>query len=289
MAHTWKDSMKFQKPGSRPLLFFSGLKLGGLSLLLSFFLVSPGWAAPAASAPVPREALLQKIQTLIQRSADNETNLQKAAALLEKALRDTPDDPRILVNLAEVYYRMADPAKDIDKTFPTYEKSGQCAQKALKIAPNRSEGHYWYGLFLLKKAQKVGGLRAFFIVRTGIRELNRVRKELPAYDHAGASRVLGLLYCLAPGWSPFGDLRKSIALEKEAIQIAPEYLLNRLYLARAFQKKGDKRAAVQQYRKILAISPAPRNRNVDLRYQEEARRRLTALGQPVKSSPILPD
>jgi hypothetical protein len=58
---------------------------------------------------------------------------------------------------------------------------------------NRTEGHYCHALFLLKQAQK-RGISALFIVKEGIRELERVRRDLPAYDHAGASRVLGLLY-----------------------------------------------------------------------------------------------
>lgn len=284
-----KAIMKYRHTGST----FSSLslKIGGVFLFLLFTLVSTGWAAPPVRTSATKEALLKKVQTLIRSDESNATNLQQAVTLLKNGLRQYPEDPQILLKLAEATYRQADPSADIDKTFPLYARAGALARKALDVQPKLSEGHYWHGLFLLKKAQKVGGLRAFFIVRDGIKELDEVRKELPAYDHGGAARVLGLLYCVAPGWSPFGDVGKSIALEKEAIQVAPNYLLNRLYLARAYQKKGDEKAAVLEYRKMLAITPAATDLRNERRYQDEARQKLASLGQPLQanSSPILPD
>ena len=91
-------------------------------------------------------------------------------------------------------------------------------------------------------------------MRQGIAELEMVRRERPTYDEAGASRVLGLLYRLAPGWTPFGNINKSIELEKEAVRLAPNYALNRLYLANAYAKQGDREAAVREYQAIIAAS-----------------------------------
>jgi tetratricopeptide (TPR) repeat protein len=114
-------------------------------------------------------------------------------------------------------------------------------------------------------------------VRKGIAELEQVRQTMPLYDHAGASRVLGLLYCLAPGWTPFGNLGKSIALETEATRLAPHFSLNRLYLANAYKKQGDKEAAIREYQAILTapaeMSPAQAN---DI--SEQARANLRELG-----------
>ena len=144
--------------------------------------------------------------------------------------------------------------------------------------PSSPEGHYWHGLFLLKKAQK-RGLTGYFIVKEGIRELEKVRKEKPDYDHAGASRVLGLLYCLAPGWTPFGDLNKSIALGKESTRLAPNYPLNHLYLANAYKKQGDTAAAIREYKEILAAAKTPGKQQVDCSGQ--ARLMLRSLGIPI--------
>ncbi len=246
-----------------------------LALLLAF----PSLPAGAESAAP--EGTIVKAKSLIDGNEHNRDKMREAIALLQGAERESRDI-RIPLYLAEAYYRMADPSDDIDQSFPLYEKAGIQAKKVVDREPGRMEGRYWYGLFLLKKAQKVGGIRAYFIVKDGIRELENVRKSLPGYDHGGASRVLGLLYYIAPGWSPFGDLDKSVKLEQEAISLAPGYLLNRLYLARAYQKRGDKESAVREYRSILTSSLAASAPPTDALYQKEARKMLASLGRPVK-------
>jgi tetratricopeptide (TPR) repeat protein len=247
-------------------------------LFLVLLLVLP--AMPASSDSGSADGAILQARALIDQVDHNPNNLREAMGLLEGAGRES-QDIRIPLYLAEAYYRIADPEAEIDISFPFYEKAGVLAKKVVDRNPERAEGHYWYGLFLLKKAQKVGGIRAYFITKEGIRELESVRERMPDYDHGGASRVLGLLYYIAPGWSPFGDLDKSVKLEQEAIDLAPHYLLNRLYLARAYQKKGDREAAVREYRSMLASSPGTPTPEGNIRFQIEARRMLASLGRPV--------
>ena len=121
--------------------------------------------------------------------------------------------------------------------------------------PDRIEASYWYGLFLLRKAQHVSVFRAYFVVKKGIDQLKRVRQIIPEYEHGGASRILGLLYTKAPKWSPFGDPAKGIFFAEESTKLDPDYLLNRVRLAEAYQKHGDKKAAIQALHEILVKSP----------------------------------
>lgn len=234
---------------------------------------------PAVSAETRKENIVADARKLIDKEAATPSDLQKAATLLEGIQSRFPDDVRIPVYLAKAHYLMADSEQDIDQEFPYYEKVGLYARKAIEINPNRAEGHYWYGLFLLKKAQKVGGLQAFFIVKDGIRELQIVRNTMPEYDHAGASRVLGLLYCRAPEWTPFGNIDKCIQLAEESIRIAPDHPLNRLYLANAYKKRGDKEAAIREY---LAILPKTSILPTEERgeYVQEIISKLKSLNQP---------
>jgi tetratricopeptide (TPR) repeat protein len=257
------------------------LGLGALVAILLLSLVVP---SQAATAPVQKklsrkDAILREAKGLIDHNHTNPTKLRQAITLLEGYKTQYPNEIRFPLYLAEAYYRLADPKADVSREFPYYEKSEAYAEQVLAMDPSRPEGHYWHGLFLLKKAQK-RGIRGYFIVKEGIRELQRVRHTLPGYDHAGASRVLGLLYCLAPGWSPFGDLDKSIKLGEESIRLAPDYALNRLYLADAYKKRGNDAAAIRECQAILAAS-AHNPKGQATAFSNRARDLLRSLGQPI--------
>lgn len=225
------------------------------------------------------EAVLKEARATLDQDPPNQANLRQTVAVLESYQAQFPSEVRFPLFLAEAYYRLADPSGDISKEFVYFEKTGFYAQQVMAMDSNRTEAHYWHGLFLLRKAQKLGGIRAFFIVRRGIAELEKVRQAVPTYDHAGASRVLGLLYCLAPGWTPFGNLDKSIALGKEATRLDPDYILNRLYLADAYKKRGDKADAIREYQAILdAAGNGPEEEARD--FSEKARTMLRELGIP---------
>jgi tetratricopeptide (TPR) repeat protein len=252
--------------------------LGLVIMIISLSLTAP--LALASSARLAdKDAVLKQVKKLIEQEPPNRQNLLEALSLLQGYSVQFPQESRFPLYMAEAYYRLADPAADVNREFAYYEKTGQYAKKAMEMDPNRVEAHYWYGLFLLKEAQK-RGLRGYFTVKAGIRELEKVRKSMPGYDHAGASRVLGLLYCLAPGWSPFGNLDKSIELGKEATRLAPNYMLNRLYLADAYQKRGDKQAAIKEYREVMALSAKTPGKLAE-GLSQQARLKLRSLQAPM--------
>jgi hypothetical protein len=225
---------------------------GGLNQVLTIILVTLLLAAnaPLAQAASDQEAILRQARQLIDHR--DKQSLLEAISLLDGHSQQLPGEIRFPLYLAEAYYLQADPAAEVSREYVYYERAGKYAEEALAIDPNRPEAHYWHGLYLLKQAQK-RGLMGYSVVKEGIKELEQVRRTMPAYDHGGASRVLGLLYCLAPGWSPFGDLSKAIELGLEATRIAPDYALNRIYLAQAYQKRGDKTEARQECQAILAL------------------------------------
>jgi tetratricopeptide (TPR) repeat protein len=261
-------------------IYLQRLSLGFLILSLSLLLTAPPALANATQSPPPgKEYFLKEARTLIDQDPTNRNNLLQALSVLQGNRAKFPGDIRIPLYMAEIYYRLADPAGDVNREFSYYEKTGQYAKQVLSMDPNRPEGHYWYGLYLLKLAQKKG-LLGYSTAREGIRELERVRKTMPGYDHAGPSRVLGLLYCLAPGWSPFGDLDKSIELGKEATRLAPDFGLNRLYLAEAYKKRGDREEAISQYRALVTAS-AQKPDKLAAALSQKARSVLSSMGTPM--------
>jgi tetratricopeptide (TPR) repeat protein len=276
--------MRFAKDGRKqppPALQHRSRAKLALGIIIIIFLVSFSASASLASITDQNqskaEALLQEARATLDQGSPEPTKLRQTIALLEKYKSQFPSESRFPLYLAEAYYLLADPAADVNREFVYYEKTGAYAEQVLALDPARTEAHYWHGLFLLRKAQKQGGIRAYFIVKQGIAELEKVRQNLPTYDHAGASRVLGLLYYLAPGWTPFGNLKKSIEMGQEATRLAPDFSLNRLYLANAYKKRGDRAAAIREYQAILSASTArPENQTGDI--PEQARTNLRELG-----------
>jgi tetratricopeptide (TPR) repeat protein len=244
--------------------------------LILLFSVPLAGAYPSKTSGLDKEQLLQQARALINKDKTNRANMEKASLILKDLTERFPNDIHMLVYLSEAYYRMVDPDEDIGRVFPYFKKAGDCAQKALAIDPHCAQAHYWYGLFLLRKAQNSWVLKAYGLAREAIAELEKVRDSMPAYDHAGASRVLALLYYTAPGWSPFGDIDKSIALAKEATTLASGYLLNHLYLAQAYQKRGDKDLAIAQYRTMLDL-PFDHTDRQSIGLREKAHKQLLAL------------
>jgi tetratricopeptide (TPR) repeat protein len=251
-----------------------------LAIIVIFFSVSLPVASSMAHVidknQANMDAVLEKAHAEIAQDQPDPAKLRQAISLLEGYKSQFPAEIRFPLYLAEAYYRLADPDADVSREYVYYEKTGSSAEQALALNPNCAEAHYWHGLFLLRKAHKQGGIGAFFTVRKGIAELERVRQTMPRYDHAGASRVLGLLYFLAPGWTPFGNLSKSIAMEEEATRLAPDFSLNHLYLANAYKRQGNKEGAIREYKAILTASAA-RSANQANDISEQARTNLREL------------
>lgn len=223
---------------------------------------------------------MQTARHLIEKDETTLSELQQAVSMLDRNKDKFPDDIRTPIYLARAYYRIAGREEDVDREYLAYEKVGTYAKRALEMDSHRAEAHYWHGLFLLKKAEKIGGVRAFFIVRNGIHELEAVRKSLPEYDNAGASRILGLLFCSAPSWTPFGDIDKCIQLAEESIRLAPDHPLNRLYLADAYKKGGQKEAAIREYRTLFSKASVL-SENQRREFRQEAIKGLESLGESV--------
>jgi tetratricopeptide (TPR) repeat protein len=276
--------MKFAKIGINQTLkavYLQSRAVAALALLFVFLSVSltvgRSMANISANNQTKMDAILQEAYAAIGQDNPDPTKLRQAIALLEANKAAYPQEIRFPLYLAEAYYRLADPSADVNLEYGNYEKTGAYAEQVLALDPSRAEAHYWHGLYMLRKAQKQGGIGAFFTVRKGIAELEQVRRTMPAYDHAGASRVLGLLYYLAPGWTPFGSLTKSIAMEEEATRLAPDFSLNRLYLGNAYKKQGDKEAAIREYQTILTASADMSAQGAN-NISEQARANLRELG-----------
>ena len=259
-----------RKFAGRPFLMRLLLILLVAALLLLLPPVATVRAAVTPTSPPDQSAILQQARELLQKAENEPAAARQAAGLLAPLADAAPRSAGVPLLLAEAWYRAADAGADIEKSYPFFEKAGHYAELALKIDPQQWGGHYWLGLSELRKARKWEDFRPTSspVARSGNwkRFAGTGLDTISVAPSGAVSSVPG-----RPGWTPFGDIDKSIAYGKQAVRVAPDYGLNHFCLAQSYLRAKNKAAAVAQLRKILEFPPNP--------LVDKARRQLRALGE----------
>lgn len=91
----------------------------------------------------------------------------------------------------------------------------------------------------------------------------------PAYENAGCFRILGDIYAKAPSFSAnpdniSRDTERSAQYLRQAVQLAPDYALNHLLLARSLAELGETAEAREQLKEFDRLNPS----NLDNIYPE---------------------
>ena len=114
------------------------------------------------------------------------------------------------------------------KIFEYGTKAGAIAKR---LGPNRVEGYYWYAINLGMYSLAEGLMTALKSAPASREALLEAAKIDPTYQWAGPYRILGRYYQDLPSIISFGDKVKAEDYFKKAIEIAPNYRLNTVYLA----------------------------------------------------------
>jgi hypothetical protein len=139
---------------------------------------------------------------------------------------------------ARTYFRLAE-ENEGDNAWGNWVDAGiAAAEAAVKLDPDRVEGHYYLAALLGRQAERatVGALDAIpRIMAEAIRseELDRT------YDHCGPLVALGMLYVAAPPWpQSIGDPELGIDYLREAVACS-DYPVNRIVLAESLLDQGE--------------------------------------------------
>lgn len=159
-------------------------------------------------------------------------------------------DPQALGEASRHSYLTGKSASTKQERLKLAQAGIQYSDKCLKIAPEESSCLYYNvlsrGLFLqnhvlnYQKALKLMVQNCKILIRTN-----------PAYENAGCYRVLGDIYAKAPAFSfrdenIIQDLDKSVEYLRKAVELAPNYPLNHLLLARSLLSIDEKEQAREQ-------------------------------------------
>lgn len=213
-------------------------KLGKIALVMSLLLLA---ALPAAA--VDLAALDQMIGT------KQVPKIEAVIAELTQHLEEQPNDSHALWLIGKAHLYLGE--RITDDVLATFEKGKEYADRAVEIAPDSPDAHFWQAALIGRIGQTRGILQSLFMVRPMKDALDRVL-ELDE-NYAGAYDVLSQLYEEAPGF-PLSIGNKKLALEmaQKAVELGPDNIEYPIQLARALDHNGRRGEAVEVLRELLA-------------------------------------
>lgn len=155
--------------------------------------------------------------------------------------------------MARAYAALSEP--DGDGRATTVPAGQQAAKRAIELAGDRVEGHYYLAQLngfaaLLQKGETRPMVQGF------VTEAEAAIKADEKFDFGGPLRILGVLYARAPKEPvSVGDPEKAVGYMKRAVAAAADYPPNQFFLAEAYvadERYGEAESALSTARKLLA-------------------------------------
>ncbi|MBV8879795.1 MAG: tetratricopeptide repeat protein [Planctomycetaceae bacterium] len=210
--------------------------------------------------PTPEERA-DPVGAARQRIDQRETpgNMARAIDLLEWRKGQGPESVDVHLLLAEAYYRTVDSldsskAEDRRRMTPAREHGLQEARDALRLAPDRADGHYWLGCLLLQTADAE---QSYSRLKEAIPELRRAQRLDPRVDEGGPARMLGRIYQETPGWPLLGSTTEAIRWYGRSLEAAPDNLQTHLWLGQTYAADRRVASARQELEKVVSAQAKP--------------------------------
>jgi tetratricopeptide (TPR) repeat protein len=277
-----------------------GTTLAATGLLL---LVAPGTATGGIEEATASGDAAWAIRAEGHRGARAESGpIAKAVARYEEALAEAPTHREVRLKLLKALYFQGEHAtEDKEERLAIFEKGRNLAEEAIAELtrdlrsgsgkrprveevtahlagdPGAAGVYFWgavhWGLWGRYRG-KIAAARQGVAGR--IRDYAAVVIALDdRYENAGGHRMLGRLHTEAPklpfvtGWI---DRRFAITQLEKAVELGPDELLNRLYLAEAMLEfDRDRRGeAIERLRQLVQVEPKPGNLVEDLKAIQDA-------------------
>ena len=211
-------------------------------------------AADSGAPATPIAEMTARLDALHGRR-DDPGALREARALADAAVARAPSDYGVLWRAARVLFTESDDKRRPENDRQALAKQAyDLAQRAIAINPNDVAAQYWAALSIGNYAENMGVVRA---LANGIegkfkRPLERATALDVKYDHGNIPAVWAAYYLELP-W-PKRDRDKAAQEAKQSLQINPDNLRARMYLARIAADEGHK----DQARALLSqIAAAP--------------------------------
>jgi tetratricopeptide (TPR) repeat protein len=224
---------------------------------------------------VAQSPLVAELAALNLRYHQDLPRLDAVYAGLIEAVK-TDSHPDNLIALAHAAFLWGDVrARTPEEKLQAYERGRRAAERAAELAPRNARAHLWLAVNAGRWGQTKGVLRSLFLLPT-VKEHMETAIALdpgliPAYVLAGS------VYYEVPGLFG-GDLEKSEAMFKKALNLDPRWTGARVGLARTLVKRGRPAEARREAEAVLAERDPRNPADWTLKDSREARALLATLG-----------
>ncbi len=202
---------------------------------------------------------------------EDPASLDKALELLMDLKEQHPEKDIIRGKMSHAYFYKAYFSTGKEKEH-FHDLGTQLGKEAITLNPAALYGNYWYG-------SNLGMLGVCRGIMASLKSIDPMKKSMEIvldnnenFFFAGPHRALGRLYHQAPGW-PISIGKKTKALDhlERAVELAPEFIHNRLFLSELYLDMGKKPKAREQLDWIIDHPVNPDHIIEDGEYQDQAK------------------
>ena len=229
-----------------------------ITVFAAIFVISSDAAQPASDPDA------------LYRRREHVASARAAAGIWASRLAADPRDVESAWKLARARYWLGGRGNDREARKRDLERGIDAADRAIAIAPDRPEGHFW-------KAANMGALAESFGFRQGLRYRGAIRASLetvlrldPGFQQGSADRALGRWYYKVPGL--FGGSRKrSEEHLRRSLTYDPTNHASRFFLAETLFSMDRDEEAIEQLKALIAAPVDPEWAPEDRGFKQKAR------------------
>jgi tetratricopeptide (TPR) repeat protein len=202
----------------------------------------------AVAAASDAEALTDEAAWLFFNRHLGANYLDSAAGLLQTLRQENPDNERIAYLWSRLHITLGDKAGSKARKLELFTRAQSVAESLIALNDENADGHCWWAVARGRVGQTRGVLNSLFMVPGLKKEMARTLELDP--ENRTAYDVLGVLYYELPGFAG-GDLGKSEEYLLKGIEIAPDYTILRIDLAKVYQMQKRWAEAREQLQAVL--------------------------------------
>lgn len=199
-------------------------------------------------------------------------NLARAIERLETLRSRHPEKDIIRGKLSNAYFYAGLFAEESSpERERAFAKGVNYGKEAITLNPQAVYGNYWYASNLGYLGMIQGVMASLSSIDPFRRSMEVVLRANEGFFLAGPHRALGRLYHQAPGW-PISIGNKNQAAEhlERAVELAPGFFANRLYLAEFYVDMGKKKEARDHLEWARDTELNPLHAKEDSHYKDQA-------------------